>query len=255
MAKQKSKKIGWVLALGFGVYLVGLLVFLPARLVVAMAPLPEHIQLQGVQGTLWKGQAQQLQVQHKYLEQVSWDVFPLALLTGQFAADVRVGQSPVNPVRGQAHLVASLSGQQLTLEDARFQGELGHLARWLDIPDLVPLQGEIVLGLTEFALGQPICSHLSARVGAYEVQTLIGSNWQALGDYAMQLSCSEGLVQVNMDPSNHLGLQVQGRFAPADVDLAVTMQPTAMAPTAIHDLLKLVGRPNQQGQYNFRFQL
>ncbi|RUO42993.1 hypothetical protein CWE15_06215 [Aliidiomarina taiwanensis] len=255
MVKQNKRKNRIGLALVISVYLVGLLVFLPARLVMALAPLPEHVQLQGVQGTLWKGQAQQIRIQHQYMEQVSWDVFPLALLAGQLAADIQIGQSPVNPVRGQAHVVMSLSGQQLTLTDARFQGELGHLARWLDIPDLVPLQGEVVLGVTEFALGQPICSHLNARLAAYEVETLMGTRWQALGDYSMQLACSNGLVQVDMDPSNYLGLRVQGDFAPGNVDLAVTMQPTAMAPTAIHDLLQLVGRPNQQGQYSFRFQL
>src|SRR5690554_2767927 len=98
MAKKRNKRIKRSAALAVIIYVLGLIVFLPARLVVALLPLPEHIQVAGVEGTLWRGQAQQVRLQHKYLEQVNWHVFPLALVTGKLAADVHIGQSPVNPV-------------------------------------------------------------------------------------------------------------------------------------------------------------
>lgn len=236
------------------VYLIGLIVYLPARLLVAVAPLPENIQLNGVSGTLWNGRIERAQFDTRSLEQVEWQVFPLALFAGQVAADVHITATAANPMSGTAHVQVGLFGG-VRIENARFNGELGALGVWLKIPDLVPLKGDVVLGVTEYELGQPVCSILNARAAAYDVKTRIGQQWHDLGDFGLQLGCHEGLASVLVEPDNSLGLSVRGNFAPANVDLAVAMKPSNATPAPLRELLRMVGEPDVNGQFNFRFRL
>ncbi len=249
-----SKSIRYSIYLAALVYVIGLVAFFPARLAVTFAPLPSNIQLTGVTGTLWQGEVARLQFGTNTLEQLQWQVFPLALLSGQIAADVDIARTPTNPVSGNARVLVGLFGGA-RLENARFNGELATLGAWLKIPDLVPLRGEIILAVAEYELGDPVCSTLNARVGGYEVKTRIGSQWYELGDFALQLGCSEGWATLLIEPDNSLGLSVSGRFAPSNVDFGVVMQPTSATPAPIHELLRMVGEPDSNGQFSFRFRL
>ncbi|MCO4321584.1 type II secretion system protein N [Aliidiomarina quisquiliarum] len=249
-----SKRIRYSIYAAVAVYFIGLIVFLPARLVVGFAPLPENIQLQGISGTVWNGRVDYVQFDGRALEQIEWQVFPLALLAGQIAADVRIAATEANPITGSSHIQAGLFSS-VRVENARFNAELGKLSAWLDIPNLVPLQGDVVLGITEFELGNPVCSSLDSRVGVYAVKTRIGRQWHSLGDFAMQLGCEEGWASVQVNPENSLGLTVNGRFAPGNVDLGVAMRPSSSTPAPIRDLLRMVGEPDSSGQFSFRIRL
>lgn len=237
------------------IYVVALLVYFPARFAVALLPIPEKVQLQGVTGTIWQGQVAHMSLpQQQALQSLSWQLKPWQLLRGQVVAHFALSPAAMNPVAGGGQIQLSFTGQ-IAVTNLRLQGDLGAVASWLQVPNLVPLQGELVLGLQNYRMGQPVCTELAARVGAYEVKTRIGSQWFNLGDFALQLGCEDGWAQVQIEPTNSLGLSVNGRLAPQNVDLAVLLRPTAATPAPVQDLLKLVGQPNQYGQFNFRFRL
>jgi|SRR5690554_3182764 len=254
MAKNNNKAIRYSIYAAALVYLVGLVVYLPARLLVAFAPLPEHVQLSGVSGTVWNGRIDRVQFDTRALEQVEWQVFPLALFAAQVVADVQIIATTANPISGTARVQTGFFGGT-KIENARLNGELGTLGAWLNIPDLVPLSGDVVLGVTEYELGQPVCSVLNARAGAYDVKTRIGQQWYELGDFGLQLGCQEGLASVLIEPDNSLGLSVNGNFAPGNVDLAVAIKPSNATPAPLRELLRMVGEPDVNGQFNFRFRL
>jgi|SRR5690554_514674 len=249
-----SKKVRYSIILAIAIYLIGLIAYLPARLVVALAPIPAQLEMHGVSGTLWQGRIDYVQLEQRSLEQIEWQLFPLALLGAQLAADVQITATGNNPIDGSARIQAGFFGN-LRVENARFNAELGSLGAWLNIPHLVPLQGDVVLGVTEFQYGDPVCTELNARAGVYEVKTRIGRQWHELGDFSMQLGCQEGWASVLVEPNNSLGLSVNGKIAPSNVDLGVTMQPNNTTPVPIRDLLRMVGEPDVNGKFSFRFRL
>ncbi|WP_113907198.1 type II secretion system protein N [Aliidiomarina celeris] len=247
-----SKKL-W-LSLAVVVFLCSLVVKFPARVALALAPMPATVKVQQVEGTIWRGTAETVQLNGQFFHGISWQISPLALFTGRLAVDVQLANRNGNPLAGNASLALSFGGMRV--ENGRFSGDLGRVGRWLEVPDLIPLRGDLVIGIDEYQWGQPVCETLQARAAAFEVSTRIGSQWHALGDYTLNLGCNEqGQAQVSMPTDNMLGLSVAGSFAPGNVNLQVEMLPTRQAPSAIHDLLRLVGQPNSQGRYSFRFQL
>lgn len=249
-----SKKVRYSLIVALAIYLIGLIAYLPARLVVALVPIPAQLHLHGVSGTLWQGRINYLQFDQRSLEGIEWQLYPLALLAGQLAADVEIAPTVKNPIDGSARLQAGLF-ESLRVENARFNAELGTLGAWLNIPNLVPLQGNVVLGVTEFQYGDPVCTELNARAGVYEVKTRIGQQWHELGDFSLQLGCQQGWASVLIEPNNSLGLSVNGTIAPSNVDLGVAMQPNSTTPAPIRDLLRMVGEPDVNGKFSFRFRL
>ena len=73
-------------------YLVFVVVLMPAKWAVQFIPKNAGVEPSGVSGTIWQGQAQQLMLRGEQIDKVQWQVKPLALLTGQLAADVKFGQ-------------------------------------------------------------------------------------------------------------------------------------------------------------------
>ena len=85
------KKIWPLAVLGIVAYIVFALVTLPARLLVSrLAPL---ITADGVQGTVWDGQAQVVQQGTVWLGSVAWKLRALPLFMGRLRADVKVTRS------------------------------------------------------------------------------------------------------------------------------------------------------------------
>lgn len=249
-----GKIIRYSIFVAIVLYGISLIVYLPARFVAKVAPVPENIQLQGISGTVWNGRVNYVQFDGRVLEQVEWKVFPLALLAGQLAVDVHIATTEANPIAGNSRIQTGLFGP-VQIENARFNAELGKLSAWFNIPNLVPLRGDIVLDITEFEQGQPVCNRLNSRASVYEVKTRIGRQWHNLGDFSAQLSCDDGWINVLISPENSLGLSVNGRFTPDNVDLGVAIRPNNTTPAPIRELLRMVGEPDANGQFSFRFRL
>ncbi|CUS47250.1 MAG: type 2a secretion system protein GspN [Idiomarinaceae bacterium HL-53] len=242
---MKLKLIIW---LGV-VYFIALMVMFPARLAVKIAPLPADVRLEQVTGTLWHPQFGSIGMAERSLQAVSVELFPLALFTGKLAAQVQVGRHELNPFSLDGHVTYSFGGA--SLEDWIVRGDLGKASRWLDIPNLVPVQGEFTLELTEYQQGQQLCNTLSARGTAFDVRTRVGDVWHPIGDYDVSLSCREGSVVVEMPENNLLGIEFELQLTDVGYKLAGSLRPSANSPQAIRDILRVVGTPNAQGRYLF----
>ena len=80
-----------MVALGVGAYLVFAVATLPASLVTSRLG-PLGVMTAGVEGTVWKGRAQVVQVANARLGSVSWDLHVLPLFTGRLQADVQLNR-------------------------------------------------------------------------------------------------------------------------------------------------------------------
>lgn len=106
------KKLSWLITLGVGAYLVFALVTLPASLVIGALE-QQGIQASGVDGTVWRGRAQVVQLGSTPLGRLEWDLHALALLSLRLQADVKLTRSD-----GFAQGRVSVQGtQRVELED------------------------------------------------------------------------------------------------------------------------------------------
>lgn len=78
-----------LVALGIGAFLILALTTLPARVVLGRLD-TDVVRIAGVQGTLWNGRAEVLQVAGIHLGSVNWKVHILPLFTARLSADVKV---------------------------------------------------------------------------------------------------------------------------------------------------------------------
>ena len=240
------------------VYIIGLVVLFPARMVAAFAPLPSTIQLGQINGSIWNGSVERVLISGGSdgdisLYDVEWRLSPWALLTLSAEVDVNIPAQQRNILQGS--LTLNASNNALSIRDARFAGDLEDLMMFSPIQTPIPIRGGLSLHVQEFMLGQPICNAMNGNALGVQVNAQLGNQWQNLGDYETQLGCTEGRLGIDMPDNNMLGLSITGWVSPNGVDLRIGIAPTAEAPQGIRDLIEWFGEPDSQGRRYFNFRL
>ena len=77
------------------VFVVFLIVKLPAAQVISRVQLPSEVTVHGVSGTIWNGHAASVSVQGLPIHDVNWQLAFLPLLTGTASLDVKDRKSVV----------------------------------------------------------------------------------------------------------------------------------------------------------------
>lgn len=256
----------WLLWL-IPVYLIALVVLAPARLIgwaLAQTSAAEQVSLNGLQGSLWSGSAASVETRLPtgapiQLQQVSWQVSPWALVTGTLAVDFNVPQL-TNLVFGQGSLSATSTGLQAF--NANLSGDILRGARALNVPMLVTTDGRWNLSIQDYQLAdwqQPTwCSALDATINGNAVQVQLENRWLDLGDFAMQLQCTDAeAIAVTMPSSNRLGLSfealVEGSRQIPRGRINGFFQPTIETPAEVQEVLPFIGQPDAAGRYAFGF--
>lgn len=234
-------------------YLITLIVMLPARLVVSFAPVPNGIELQHVQGTIWNGQIGRVETPDLALNAIQWQLRPLHFFTLRAVADVQIASHRDNPLTGQARVIASMGAIEVI--DARFAGNLQEIMALSPVSSPIPLRGALTLQIDEFMLGQPLCEILNGRAQGFNIEGEFNRRWQPLGDYTTNIGCADGRMLVQMPRENLLGLSVDGTVAPTGVDLRIGIAPQAGAPQGLTELLAWLGQPDAEGRRYFNFRL
>lgn len=241
-----------VLALvGTLVFVVALLVTAPARLVAFVLP-SAGASAQGLDGTLWSGQARSLSLLGLRLDQVQWRLHPLRMLRGEVAAAVEA-VVPGGFLRGDLfwRLAGSSGARDL---------EGGAPLRWLS-PGTGAMTGD---------------SQLSVRVETLElkdgwIRTAVGT--LNLGDLTLPIPTLQGKLapggySVGFDardqaPDQPVKGAVRDLGGPLEVSgelelrpsreyvLNVSLKPRADTPAELSSALRTVGPRNPDGGYGF----
>ncbi|SHI20584.1 type II secretion system protein N [Ferrimonas marina] len=231
---------------GLAVYLLFLLVTLPMAWVWKLAPVPSGVELNGLQGSVWKGQAAQLKVADRTLEQLSWELYPSRLLMGQAALSFRVDGTDV---QGQGDVRYGLGG--LDAEGLRFSAPIGWLVGDARLPLRTQLAGNVTLNLSRLEQGEPWCEQLNGRllVDALDVRNQFGH--YPLGNMAGSLGCQQGNVQLLLDGAeNQIGVEGQALLlANNQVEVDALIRETDNQPQDLRQALQFLGKPNADGAY------
>ncbi len=207
-----KSKIGYAL-LFFGVYLLGLLVMTPATYLASI--LEEQVDgltLYGVEGTLWSGEMQALEIEGTVLKNVEWTLSPLPLLLGNAQLHIT---SHSDELQGDGIIEIGLLSHEIALRDTVVKLPVERYAAQFGLADF-DLTGEFELNLDQLRYQQGVIYGLSGLLvwhqagisGALVLGALQAEFTQQDGALEAVLSDREGPVKLEGEWS----LQSSGHY-------------------------------------------
>lgn len=241
------------LVLGLCAWLLFLLWRFPALVAYDMFAVPAGpVQAAGVAGTLWHGEAAQLQYQKRYLGQLSWQLTPWGMLLGRLGGEITLTQDNAYL---QAQGGVPLSGGELFLSQLEGRLPLTVIQPYLSMIPL-PLEGVLSLKLEgvrvnpEGRLQQAEGRMVWNQAGVSAPQQL------QFGDLQMTLqNRDEGGIKGEISDSGG-PLQLRASFTlGGDGAYTLTGQVKAAesAPKELRQTLALLGKADSQGNYPLNF--
>ncbi|WP_394132887.1 type II secretion system protein N [Shewanella maritima] len=238
--------------LGIALYLVFLVVYMPANWLLSVAPLPNNVSLTGVTGTLWQGRAAQVSFDKRSVEQVSWELSPWGLLLGRANIDFEIGNRN-SLVNGRGYVSLSMSG--IDAQDLRFEAPSGFLLAGARLPFRTRVNGDLSVVVENFEQGKPWCEQLVGRafINGLDVSNQFGN--YPLGNLNTGLSCEDGQIKLTVDEAaNALGLSGTVLLAENNqVIVSAKIKPTDSQPDDLREALVFLGKQDSQGYYAINY--
>lgn len=239
---------------GLLAFVVGLIAFLPARVVVGMVEAnAEGLHFGGVSGTLFEGRALYASAPQASVQNLHWNLQPSALLTGRLAVSMDF-DTDLGGVSGTA--AYTLWGTT-TLSDLHGSATLDWLGTRAGYTFL-PVSGDLTFDIEHLALGD---NFLPAAIeGQLRLSNVY---WQLmrpalqLGSYAADLSQVDGRLQATLaDSSGPLAIKGQASVTPDSGAYSVSAQlrARASADERLKNLLSALGQADNAGWYRIRQQ-
>lgn len=241
----------WV-SLSLVVYLIFLVVKLPAALVLSHLQLGNNINLSGISGTIWQGHAKRVQVNGLPIFDVNWDLSFLPLLVGNISADIKAGNiRDVEQI--SANGFVSVAGDRLQVDNLLAYLPTDLVISLLPLPIPVQADGRFKVKLDQVdyqagckvfnGTGQWINANFTGATGVID-----------LGSFDAELSCQDGSIVVQVNPPNRFGLTAKASI-PANLRFAIEgrFKPEESLPKEVHQAAQFFGNPDAQGYYPIKF--
>lgn len=239
-----------IILLGIVVFLLGLLVKLPASVVLpAGAGLLPGTSISQASGSAWNGKASGVTVAGRRLDSVEWDLAVLRLLLLQLSADVSAN---VAGDRLSARVTAGLDGR-IEVHQLRGSVQLASLEQLRLLPRGMA-SGEVLLDIEQLLLdaGKPVEATGRAQLAGLRSGMLPGV---ALGNYAGTLQTNEQGIRLDFrDTEAPLELQGSATLLPdGSYRSQGTVRPTGDSPQQLREGMKFLGPQDDSGRYRFSF--
>jgi len=227
--------------------IVGLMVLFPARVAYRWAA-PSQLAISGIHGTIWRGTAEAAASNGVFLQDVSWRMKPLRLITGK--AIYRITASPASGfVEGDIGLTL---GGNVVVSDLAASLPLDALAGALNISGL---RGEASLEVERLKLrdGLPVTADGTLQLNNLVVPRI---SRDSIGGYRAEFFTQDSGVTASVEDTNGV------------VDLAGSLQvnedrsyqflgqvvETPETPANLKQQMKALGSPNERGQREVRLE-
>lgn len=249
-----KSKIAWIAGaiLAFTGFL---LMYLPAAQVVGRASLPTNVEIYGVSGTLWEGEARQVVVNGLPVNDVSWELHPLALLTGNISVDLKGGNirsadevSFAGPVR-----TGLFSQQLIVMEDFQLYLPVSRVLAQVSLPIPVDASGRFRARIAELEFDGE-CQRLNGEGSWLNAQVAGTQGPIDFGTYKATLRCEDKDIGITVTEPNKLGLSmdavVNSTFSRFSV--AGKFKPDEDLPREVHQAAGFFGQPQADGYTRFK---
>ncbi|OFI33584.1 general secretion pathway protein GspN [Alteromonas lipolytica] len=245
----------WLLA-GIALYLVLLIAYMPASQVANRIDLPRNVKLGQVEGTLWHGEVDRVVVNNIPVNQLSWDVSPLALLTGHLALELDAGNMrDAAAIAFTGPLSLSLFDlQSVTAEDFLLYLPVDRVLAEVQLPLPVNAGGRFRVNIESLSYSGQGCDEMMAY-GDWLNARVAGTRGPIeLGTFSAQIRCQNEQIVIDVAEPNAFGLSMQ---ATANQDFSGfkvkgQFKPDPSLPQEVHDAAMFFGRPDASGYTQFQ---
>ena len=236
-----------LIAIGLITFAFASLLMFPARVAVHWF-VPAEVQLNGIGGTIWSGNAAEGNAGGVYFRDLDWSFKPLHLFLGSVAADVTVN---TNAGRISTGAAISLTGA-VTMNDLR-----GSLVLSAIHPGFLSnrIDGTVRMDMQSLKL---INGFPTEAVGTIDVANLMAGALgpDAIGNFHADVSTSDAGIEALVEDAG----------AVVDLTGSITLSPnrdyrftgligaTPETPPSMNQNLRFLGSPDANGKHTFRFE-
>jgi len=234
-------------------YLIALLITLPAAVLVRFIPQNTGLNIAGVSGSAWHGQAALLSDNKKLnLQRVSWDVDWLALAALQLKLDLKFSNGP-NAMSGKGFVKLGFSG--LVIEDMLIDLSAQELLSYADLPVPIEASGDVTLVIKEASRGEPYCDTLDGFFVWKNARVSSDLGKIDLATVNINLSCDNGdAMAILQQESDQLSSNVNGLLQQGGAyQLAGTVKGSNKLDSDINQALSFLGPKDASGATLVRF--
>lgn len=231
-------------AFGLVAFAVALIYTVPAHLVPPY--LPPNVQAVGVEGTVWRGQAESLTLENFNLGGMQWHIQPFNLLLGRLKAFVSFKQTGL---RGQGDVIVKFDG--LGFEDVQVTGDSEFLSPYIAAYG-ASINGPFKLNLNTLHASTEGLSEVRGHL-IWQNALLTAPAELPLGDVEIELK-QEGDIAIAKLTSNGEAINLDGQ---ADLKpnwqytSQLRFEPTVNTPDEVRQTLLIFGRPDARGAVTF----
>lgn len=212
----------------------------------------QKLQAAGVDGTLWHGEAAQLQYQQRAVGSLSWQLSPWGLLLGRLGGELALYQ-------GDGYLQAQgkvpLGGDEVSLSTLQGRLPLEMIQPYLTMIPL-PLDGVLSLKLKDLLVdAEGRLQQAEGRI-VWHQAGVTAPQPLPFGDLQMNIQSSEagGIEGVISDSGGPLQLSANFTLsAEGAYQLKGQVQAAESAPKELRSSLGMLGKANSQGAYPINF--
>lgn len=249
-----SLNLKWFVA-AFFTYVFFLIYTLPAAQVLGRITLAEQIEISGISGSIWNGQAQELVIDGMPVDELKWKLSFWPMLWGNISLNLDAGNSRESgdiSFKGNAS-ISLFDPQHFSAQDLNLFLPSGLVISQLPLPLPVDAGGRFRINIDELDY-QGECSTLSGK-GQWLRASIQGlAEPIELGNFDADLSCIEGDTLISIKEPNQFGLTADARV-PANLIYTVSgkFKPSDSLPKQVHDAARFFGQPDADGYYQIEF--
>lgn len=236
-------------------FLICLIALVPVSVVSKLVTPPPGIAYKNLTGTIWNGQASQVQVDDVVLSKVQWSLSFFPLMIGSAHVDVKFGNARnSDEVSGKGLIQASFN--EISASDLVLRLPAQYVKPLLPIP-LGRVDGRVILELddyrnsTEFVQNPsaPLCESLQGDL-VWTKSEVVFNNPIRMGTIQAQLSCRDTVLEALFDGNNELGLEGTASIASSQsVSFEGFVKPQPQLPKEVHQGIAMFAKLDPQGRY------
>jgi len=236
------------------VYSVFLIATIPANYIIGNVNLPKNISVNGVTGTIWQGQIEQIRLGNTRVEKTKFELNFWSLLALHAKLNLTFGDPMLAGPEGE--LVLTVSQDFVELNDAEILMTANEIAQQLTLPLPITAQGDVSLILPEVTIALPYkneCISVNGHVDWLKAGVVALDQNIKLGKLIADITCEKGLFTAKVSPQNNLGLTFRARIEKTGrLSGQGYMKPGSKFPKQLKSTLPFLGRQDNQGRYALR---
>jgi len=242
-------RVSWLIG-GLIAFIIFAIAYMPAAQVVGRINLPNNIAISGVTGTLWSGKATTIVVNELPINNVKWELSPLALLIGKVSATLKAGNlRDVDDIAFEGPVKTSLFNlNKVATENFSIYLPVSRVLAQVKLPLPVNAGGRFKVKLTELSFG-PHCEVLNGT-GDWLNATVAGTQGPIdFGTYSAQLRCDGEDIGITVKEPNLLGLSLDAVIGVAKNKIKIKgrFKPDESLPREVHQASRFFGQPDTDG--------